>query len=252
LIAFATSPGEIAEDGDGENSPYAAALARYLQQPNLSVESMFKQVRVQVEVDTKGKQTPWELSSLTTEFFFVDQKLASGGDSAPKCDATGPYRVVGVEANDALHVRLGPRVSEPSIATLPFNAVGISQERCEGAWCRVRHGCLVGWVAQAHLGIGSAGITTGSVESGAYRLGDISQGLFRTNNVPPGDVLNVRERPHANSAVRQEIPANGTRIEVHECEGGKGDKWCRVTYAGKSGWANARYLLHMEKEEPPE
>ena len=37
VIAYAAGPGEAAKDGDGENSPYTAALARALVQPGLKI-----------------------------------------------------------------------------------------------------------------------------------------------------------------------------------------------------------------------
>ena len=42
LIAYATSPGGVAADGSGANSPYTAALATVMRQPGLLVEQMFK------------------------------------------------------------------------------------------------------------------------------------------------------------------------------------------------------------------
>ena len=71
LIAYATAPGDVAADGKGRNSPYTAALAAGMRRPGLSVEQMFKRVRVSVQHRTKNAQTPWESSSLTGDFYFV-------------------------------------------------------------------------------------------------------------------------------------------------------------------------------------
>lgn len=70
LIAYATSPGKVALDGTGRNSPYTTALLRHIKTPNLNVEQMFKQVRADVLQETNGKQTPWESSSLIGTFAF--------------------------------------------------------------------------------------------------------------------------------------------------------------------------------------
>lgn len=70
LIAYATSPGKVALDGTGRNSPYTTALLRHIKSPNLNVEQMFKQVRADVLQETNGKQTPWESSSLVGTFAF--------------------------------------------------------------------------------------------------------------------------------------------------------------------------------------
>ena len=71
LIAYSAAPGQVAVDGEGENSPYTAALALALAEPGLKVEDVFKRVRVTVETATNAKQTPWESSSLRGDFYFV-------------------------------------------------------------------------------------------------------------------------------------------------------------------------------------
>ncbi|BCG65252.1 MAG: hypothetical protein methR_P3078 [Methyloprofundus sp.] len=70
FIAYATSPGAVAADGDGRNGLYTQYLLEAMGQPGLSIEQVFKQVRNQVVSDTSGKQTPWESSSLMGEFVF--------------------------------------------------------------------------------------------------------------------------------------------------------------------------------------
>jgi SH3-like domain-containing protein len=71
MIAFSTEPGKVAQDGDGANSPYAEALATEMMVPGLEVEQMFKKVRIRVLEATNEKQTPWETTHLTKNFFFV-------------------------------------------------------------------------------------------------------------------------------------------------------------------------------------
>jgi uncharacterized caspase-like protein len=70
LIAYATAPGKLAAEGRGQrNGIYTKHLLRFIREPNLPVEQMFKQVRLAVEQETRaqesGMQTPWE-SSLAT------------------------------------------------------------------------------------------------------------------------------------------------------------------------------------------
>jgi uncharacterized caspase-like protein len=74
LIAFATSPGKVAVDGDGRNSPYTKHLVRAMQQPNKKIEEVFKEVRRAVQAETKDQQTPWENTSLSGDFYFRVQK----------------------------------------------------------------------------------------------------------------------------------------------------------------------------------
>ena len=66
LVAFATAPGTAALDGDGNNSPYAKALANVIGEPDLRVEDVFISVRNRVRSETSGAQVPWETSSLTS------------------------------------------------------------------------------------------------------------------------------------------------------------------------------------------
>jgi uncharacterized caspase-like protein len=73
LIAYSTAPGKIAADGRGSNSPYTRALARSITTPGAKVEDIFKTVRVAVMERTNDAQVPWESSSLTGDFFFVDE-----------------------------------------------------------------------------------------------------------------------------------------------------------------------------------
>lgn len=70
LIAFSTSPGNIARDGDTGSSPYASALAEALLIPGLSIETMFKRVRRTVQKRTDNAQEPWENAALRGEFYF--------------------------------------------------------------------------------------------------------------------------------------------------------------------------------------
>jgi len=70
IIAYATSPGKIASDGDGRNSPYTKNLVKAMQQPNKPIEQVFKEVRRAVQEETKNQQTPWENTSLSGDFYF--------------------------------------------------------------------------------------------------------------------------------------------------------------------------------------
>ncbi len=75
LIAYATSPGEVASDGKGENGLYTAALLKWMKEPDLKVEEMFKKVRVEVVRDSQNKQIPWESSSLQGDFYFNPERI---------------------------------------------------------------------------------------------------------------------------------------------------------------------------------
>ena len=71
LIAYATAPGQTASDGKGgKHGLYTAALLENIALPGLTIEQVFKRVRAKVAQRSEGKQTPWESTSLTGDFYF--------------------------------------------------------------------------------------------------------------------------------------------------------------------------------------
>lgn len=71
LIHYATRPGSVAEDGDGPNGTYTAALLTQIEEKGVPIEQALKRVTVRVKNATKGKQEPWMEGSLTGDFYFV-------------------------------------------------------------------------------------------------------------------------------------------------------------------------------------
>jgi hypothetical protein len=95
IVAYSTAPGDEAFDGEGDNSPYTEAFLQIAPQPNLSIEQLFKKLRVAVNDATDGKQTPWESSSLTTDFyFFGDTQLAANTRIDRSVDASSRQATV--------------------------------------------------------------------------------------------------------------------------------------------------------------
>ena len=70
IVGYSTAPGMEAQDGDGNHSPYTSAFLNVARVPNLPIEQLFKRVRLEVNNRTDGRQTPWESSSLTSDFYF--------------------------------------------------------------------------------------------------------------------------------------------------------------------------------------
>lgn len=70
LIAYATSPGNVAfDDPSKQNSPYTSALLHYLERPDITILQMFQFVRKMVIQETEKQQTPWESTSLIGDFY---------------------------------------------------------------------------------------------------------------------------------------------------------------------------------------
>lgn len=87
IIAYATSPGELASDGLGRNGAFTSGVLKHIDDQNLPIEEMFKRVRNTVNVITKGKQTTWEHTSLMGSFSFNssipdEQKVAVYSEDA--------------------------------------------------------------------------------------------------------------------------------------------------------------------------
>jgi|GEM_PF-749313 uncharacterized caspase-like protein len=101
FISYSTSPGAVAEDGSGSNSPYTTALLSVAKEPNLTIEEAFKRVRVSVNQATDGRQTPWESSSLTTEFkFFGGDQGSTPAPSGQKVAVAGKGTSTGRSMDD--------------------------------------------------------------------------------------------------------------------------------------------------------
>jgi hypothetical protein len=64
FIAFAAKEGSTASDGDGRNSPFSAALLKYLTRPGLDIRKAFGFVRDDVLSATGNQQEPYTTNSL--------------------------------------------------------------------------------------------------------------------------------------------------------------------------------------------
>ncbi|MFL6836769.1 MAG: caspase domain-containing protein, partial [Bradyrhizobium sp.] len=70
IVGYSTAPGTEALDGSNGHSPYTSAFLKLAREPNVPIEQLFKRVRLEVNNSTNGQQTPWESSSLTSDFYF--------------------------------------------------------------------------------------------------------------------------------------------------------------------------------------
>jgi hypothetical protein len=92
FIAYSTAPGKVALDGTGKNSPYTTALAKFITDPDLTLEAVFKKVRRKVYFDTEKAQTTWESTSLIDEVYLVDR--GDDDSSASTTTVSKPQSVV--------------------------------------------------------------------------------------------------------------------------------------------------------------
>jgi uncharacterized caspase-like protein len=79
LIAYATSPGSTASDGSSNNGLYTSAILESIKIPNITILEMFQNVRNIVTQKSNNQQTPWESTSLTGNFYFINNDTVSPG-----------------------------------------------------------------------------------------------------------------------------------------------------------------------------
>jgi hypothetical protein len=82
LIAYATQPGTVAQDGNAGHSPYTAALALTMRRPGLDIFQTFNQVGLIVKRSTGGAQQPWVSSSpIDGQFYFAGLPASPSSES---------------------------------------------------------------------------------------------------------------------------------------------------------------------------
>ena len=72
LIAYATSPNDVARDGQGRNSPYTSSFLQALNTPGLKIYDLFQQISESVSAKTNDAQRPWFSSSLSNANFYFN------------------------------------------------------------------------------------------------------------------------------------------------------------------------------------
>ena len=71
LIAFATAPGQTADDNPGgANGLFTSHLISALREPGLTLDQVFNRVRERVYADSNQRQLPWTVSSVIGEYYF--------------------------------------------------------------------------------------------------------------------------------------------------------------------------------------
>ena len=90
LIAFATSPGQVALDGEkGGNSPFTRALLNHIATPGIEIQQAMTRVRAQVNEETKKQQLPWGHTNLIGSVYLNAAGAAPADQPRPSCGGTG-------------------------------------------------------------------------------------------------------------------------------------------------------------------
>jgi uncharacterized caspase-like protein len=104
LIAFAARAGAVASDGDGDNSPFATALVKYITEPGLDLRLAFGRVRDEVLKSTSNRQEPFVYGSLGGETMAL---VPQASQAAP---APQPAKPVDPEAQARIDYELAAQI----------------------------------------------------------------------------------------------------------------------------------------------
>ncbi|MCV0396388.1 MAG: caspase family protein [Rhizobiaceae bacterium] len=88
FVAFATEPGNVSTDGEGDHSPFTAALLEHLPTRGISITDMMIRVRNGVRDATEERQTPWDQSSLHAQFYFNPDEAQILEEAASRAQQT--------------------------------------------------------------------------------------------------------------------------------------------------------------------
>ncbi len=91
LVAYAAKAGAVADDGDGQNSPFATALVKYIAEPGLDLRLAFGRVRDDVMKSTGNRQEPFVYGSLGGETMALVPQAAKPVD--PEAQARVDYEL---------------------------------------------------------------------------------------------------------------------------------------------------------------
>jgi uncharacterized caspase-like protein len=91
LIAYAAKAGAVASDGDGLNSPFAAALVKHIAEPGLDLRIAFGRVRDDVLKSTSNRQEPFVYGSLGGQTTALVPQTAKPAD--PEAQARIDYEL---------------------------------------------------------------------------------------------------------------------------------------------------------------
>jgi len=96
VIAYATAADAVAEDGTNRNSPFTAALLKWLKEPGLEIATVLRRVTADVNAQTGGRQRPETTISLLSDYYLnqsdrIAWERTNPDDAAALRDFLGKY-----------------------------------------------------------------------------------------------------------------------------------------------------------------
>ena len=92
IVAYAAKEGTTADDGDGEHSPFAAALLEHIEEPGIDVQFLFRKVRDTVLDKTNGNQEPFTYGSLPGRTVLLSPEKPTVPAAPPSIRVAAPTR----------------------------------------------------------------------------------------------------------------------------------------------------------------
>jgi hypothetical protein len=90
LVAFAAAPGQTVPDFAGQYSLYTSTLVTLMRQGGSDLDQLFKTASTQVSQQTKGQQTPWIGSGLSSGVAQAAPPAAAPAQAAPPAASPAP------------------------------------------------------------------------------------------------------------------------------------------------------------------
>jgi formylglycine-generating enzyme required for sulfatase activity len=103
IVAYATSVGSVAQDGDGRNGVFTRELLAQLRLPGLEITEVFKRTGAAVQEATRSRQVPAMYSQ-----FFGNAYLAGAAPAAPESGGLHVERVSDDAIRGEVYVKGGP------------------------------------------------------------------------------------------------------------------------------------------------
>lgn len=98
LIAYATGPGDVAQDGSERNGVFSGAFIRQLKVPGVELSQMMKNIKAEVSATTANKQNPRVDDGMKENFYFVDPELAADRAAAQSASAKAQNELLNLAA----------------------------------------------------------------------------------------------------------------------------------------------------------
>ena len=147
LLAYATAPGNVAEDGTTTSGHglYTQFLLQELKRPAAKIEDVFKRVRLNVRRTSEGRQIPWESTSLEDDFLFNDGiKYTIKADELERMAASALASVSdknkaaeAAQQNEVLRIASLTRVPDAKLSKVESRLQTLKQ--AQSAWALVKN-----------------------------------------------------------------------------------------------------------------